>query len=112
MLMSRFFNSALMASKPATQYSVCKVSKATPTVSFLPAELFGDELEDLSQPAKINAHSRPLRRRSMVFMIKISQTRVSNIRDFAQPTPPLSLSSVPSVARAASTVRGQPFDND
>ena len=43
----------LMASKPATQYSVCNVSKATPTVrSFSPEPVLSERFEDLSPQPK------------------------------------------------------------
>jgi hypothetical protein len=58
-----------MASKPAIQYSVCKVSKATPTVRFLEAVLFEELVGALSQPAKIRTASKAVQEKKSFFIL-------------------------------------------
>src|SRR5580765_2589489 len=84
MAMSRFFNSALIASKPATQYSVCNVSKATPTVSFLAPSALEVVVEDLLQAEKRSA-PRHKRRERTVFISGVCKQRFQIIETLRCP---------------------------
>src|SRR5687768_16220856 len=78
--MLRLLSSLLIASNPATQYSVCSVSNETPTVSCLAAGVVGPSDWGLPQPISRTAKNAGIDR--SIFMQKV----VSDTRCFALPT--------------------------